>query len=92
MGTLIHDVFEKAVQSHDVTKYIKAALTSNNISPSKEVEVITYLTNLRTSALWDEIQTADEVLTEVPFTLKVEKNDSLYAHITRNPEDKHPFL
>jgi ATP-dependent helicase/nuclease subunit A len=91
-GTLIHDVFEKAVQGHDVTKYIKAALSSNNISPSKEDEVITYLSNLRTSELWDEIQTADEVLTEVPFTLKVGKNDSLYAHITRNPEDKHPFF
>lgn len=54
--------------------------------------MITYLTNLRTSEIWDEIQTADEVLTEVPFTLKVEKNDSLYAQITMNPEDKHPFF
>ena len=35
--------------------------------------------------------TADEVLTEVPFTLKVEKGQTLYSLITKNPEDKHPF-
>lgn len=91
-GTLIHDVFEKVVQGHDVTKYIKVALNSNDIPASREDEVINYLTNLRNSQLWDEIQTADEVLTEVPFTLKVDKQDSLYALITKNPEDHHPFF
>jgi ATP-dependent helicase/nuclease subunit A len=90
-GTLIHDVFEKAVQGKDVSRYIKVALSSNNIPTSREDEVINYLTNLRTSELWDEIQTADEVLSEVPFTLKVEKKDSLYAQITKNPEYQHPF-
>lgn len=91
-GTLIHDVFEKAVLGYDAAKHIKAALSSHNIPASREDEVLNYLTNLRTSELWDEIQTADEVLAEVPFTLRVEKKDSLYALITKNPEEKQPFF
>ncbi|MDR7075919.1 ATP-dependent helicase/nuclease subunit A [Neobacillus niacini] len=90
-GTLIHDVFEKAVQGYDVEKYIKVALNSNNIPASREDEVNHYLTNFRKSKLWDELQTADEVLTEVPFTLKVEKQDSLYRQITKKPEEHQPF-
>jgi len=35
---------------------------------------------------------AEEVLTEVPFTLKVEREHSLYSLITANPADKHPFF
>ena len=90
-GTLIHDVFEKAVQGYDVEKYIKVTLKSNNIQAAREDEVIHYLTNFQTSKLWDELQTADEVLTEVPFTLKVKKQDSLYSQITKKPEDQQPF-
>jgi ATP-dependent helicase/nuclease subunit A len=90
-GTLIHDVFEKAVQGYDVEKYVKAALNSNNIPASREDEVNHYLTNFRKSKLWDELQTADEVLTEVPFTLKVKKQDSLYEKITKKPEEQKPF-
>lgn len=91
-GTLIHDVFEKAVQGLDVARYIKVALSSHDIPASREEEVLNYLTNLRTSELWDEIQTADEVLAEVPFTLKVEKKDILYTYITKSPEEKQPFF
>jgi ATP-dependent helicase/nuclease subunit A len=90
-GTLIHDVFEKVVQGQDVHKYIKVALNKQDIPASREDEVLNYLTDLRSSKLWDELQTADEVLTEVPFSLKIEKKDLLYGEITKNPEGQHPY-
>ncbi|MEH7130622.1 UvrD-helicase domain-containing protein [Neobacillus drentensis] len=90
-GTLIHDVFEKAVQDHDLSNYIKAALNKYHLSNDREKEVRSYLENLQTSPLWEELMAADEVLTEVPFTLKVKKGQALYSLITKNPEDNHPF-
>ncbi|WP_066256248.1 UvrD-helicase domain-containing protein [Neobacillus drentensis] len=90
-GTLIHDVFEKAVQGQDLSNYIKAALHKYNILEDREKEVWSYLENLQTSPLWDELMTAEEMLTEVPFTLKVEKGDSLYSSISKHPDNLHPF-
>ncbi|MFJ5716947.1 UvrD-helicase domain-containing protein [Neobacillus sp. NPDC093127] len=91
-GTLIHDVFEKAVQGCDLTHYLKTALNKFKLPVAREAEVETYLQNLKKSELWGNLQTAEEVLTEVPFTLKVEKGHKLYPLITKNPEDKHPFF
>ncbi|MBT2734789.1 exodeoxyribonuclease V subunit beta [Bacillus sp. ISL-7] len=90
-GTLIHDVFEKAVQGHELSNYIKVALNKFKLPIEREEEVKSYLQNLRKSLLWDELVTAEEVLTEVPFTLKVEKGHTLYSLITKNPEDIQPF-
>jgi ATP-dependent helicase/nuclease subunit A len=90
-GTLIHDVFEKAVQGHDLSNYIKTALNKYNLSHDREKEVRSYLKSLKTSPLWDELMTAEEVLTEVPFTLKVEKGDLLYSFISKHPENRHPY-
>ncbi len=90
-GTLIHDVFEKAVQGHELSNYIKAALSKYKLPIEREVEVKSYLQNLRKSLIWDELVRAEEVLTEVPFTLKVDKGHTLYSVITKNPEDKHPY-
>ncbi|WHY84143.1 UvrD-helicase domain-containing protein [Neobacillus novalis] len=91
-GTLIHDVLEKAVQGYDLTHYLKTALNKFKLPPAREAEVETYLQNLKKSELWGNLQTAEEVLTEVPFTLKVEKGHKLYPLITKNPIDKHPFF
>ncbi|MDR7240120.1 UvrD-helicase domain-containing protein [Neobacillus drentensis] len=90
-GTLIHDVFEKAVQGYELSYYIKVSLSNYKLPIEREKEVTSYLQNFQNSLLWEELMTADEVLTEVPFTLKVEKGQALYSLITKNPEDKHPF-
>lgn len=90
-GTLIHEVFEKAVQGYEVSNYIQIALNKYKLPIEKEKEVQVYLQNFQKSLIWEDLMTAEEVLTEVPFTLKVEKGHTLYSLITKNPEDKHPF-
>lgn len=91
-GTLIHDVFEKAVQGYDVSDYIKISLDKVGLPQEKAAEVLSYLKNLKASALWDELQTAEDVMTEVPFTLKAEHGSKLYSLITTKPDDKHPIF
>ncbi|MGG3466798.1 UvrD-helicase domain-containing protein [Neobacillus pocheonensis] len=91
-GTLVHDVFEKAVQGYDVSHFIKTAVHKHKLPVEREKEVIAYLNNLQTSSIWEEMQTAEKVLTEVPFTFKVEKDHPLYSFITDNQEDHHPFF
>ena len=90
-GTLIHVVFEKAVQGHDLTHYIGIILNKYGIPAERAAEVKSYLQHFQTTELWADLQIADEVLTEVPFSLKIEKSHPLYRFITSNPEDKHPY-
>jgi ATP-dependent helicase/nuclease subunit A len=91
-GTLVHDVLEKAVQGYDLSNYIKQALNKYNLPEEREVEVKVYLQQLKESPLWSELLIAEEVLTEVPFSLKVEKGHKLYSMITNDPEEKQPYF
>jgi ATP-dependent helicase/nuclease subunit A len=91
-GTLIHDIFEKAVQGRELSAYIKVAVHKYKLPVKREEEVNAYLQSFQKSPLWAELQIAEDILTEVPFTLKVEKSHPLYSLITKNPEDKHPFF
>ena len=91
-GTLIHDVFEKTVQGHNLSHYIRIALGKYRLSEDREKEVKEYVSHFQQSQLWEDLITADEVLTEVPFTLQVEKGQYLYSLITKNPDDNHPFV
>lgn len=91
-GTVIHDVFEKLVQGHDVSEYIRIALNKNGLKEERAAEVYGYVSQFKESSLWGDLQTADAVLSEVPFTLKVEKGHKLYPLITANPHVEHPFF
>ncbi len=91
-GTLIHDVLEKAVQGYELSHYIKIALHKYGFSSEREEEVKTYVANLQRSSLWEELQTAGQVLTEVPFTLKVDSGHILYSLISDRSKEQHPFL
>ncbi|MGG1678069.1 UvrD-helicase domain-containing protein [Neobacillus sp. NRS-1170] len=90
-GSLIHDIFDKVVQGMDVSHYINIALNKFNLPMAREEEVNRYLDNFRSSSLWNELQAAEEILTEVPFTFKVEKSQQLYSLITLDSDDNHPF-
>ena len=46
-GTLIHDVFEKAVQGHELSNYIKVSLSNYKLPIEREKEVKSYLQNFR---------------------------------------------
>jgi ATP-dependent helicase/nuclease subunit A len=91
-GTVVHDIVEKAVKGYDLTNYIKQNLHKYNLPLEREAEVKRYLEQLKSSPLWNELSSADEVLSEVPFSLKVEQGHSLYRLITKDPEEKQPYF
>ncbi|MBU9710148.1 UvrD-helicase domain-containing protein [Evansella tamaricis] len=77
-GSIIHDVLEKVVQGHDVTHYIKNILLKYNQPMEREKEVWKYINHFKSSQIWIDLESAEEVYTEVPIHLMVEKGDPLY--------------
>lgn len=77
-GTVVHQVLEKIVKKQDVSQFIKSLLIKYDISLEKETEVHDIIRKFQNSEIWYEITNSDTVLTEVPFSIKVSKEDSLY--------------
>ncbi|MDQ0254648.1 ATP-dependent helicase/nuclease subunit A [Evansella vedderi] len=91
-GSLIHDLLERVVQGYDTTHYVKHLLEKYNQPLEREKEVGEYIHAFKNSSIWMELQGAEEILTEVPFTLKVENENSLYPLVNNNDGDYHPIL
>ncbi|WP_226037570.1 UvrD-helicase domain-containing protein [Aquibacillus saliphilus] len=87
-GTVIHDVLEKVVQGEDVTNFITNTLTSHNINSDREPEVLEYIRLFKESDICSEMKSADEVLTEVTFSLMVSPGDELYPLLNRDDDQR----
>ncbi len=91
-GTVIHQVFEKVVKDVDVTSYIPLLLGKFDIPIEKETEVRKAIDVLKQSDFYKELQAAENVLTEVPFMLKVEKENPLYEMINPAATGRQPYF
>lgn len=86
-GTVVHEILEKVVRGYDVTHFIKSTLHRHEIPLEKEEEGIEIIRKFQQTEIWEAISKADEVLTEVPFALKVSKKDSLFCWIEKAETD-----
>ncbi|WP_407269786.1 UvrD-helicase domain-containing protein [Radiobacillus sp. PE A8.2] len=91
-GTIIHEVLEKVVQGKDVDNFIKNSLKRHRIPADREPEVKDYVRIWKQSTIWDELQFADQVLTEVPISIKVASGDPLYPLLHKQADDYSPVL
>jgi ATP-dependent helicase/nuclease subunit A len=91
-GTIIHDVFEKVVQDQDVTNYIPTLLSKYAVPIEKKAEVYKAVEILKQSDFWKELLVAEQVLTEVPFMLEVNKYHPLYHFVSKSEAVSHPIL
>ncbi|MRH41321.1 AAA family ATPase [Aquibacillus halophilus] len=82
-GTVIHDVLEQVVQGEDVTHYVRNKLTNHNLPHERQTGVLEYIRLFKASDIWEKLQSADEILTEVPFSLKLNAGDQLYSLLKR---------
>ncbi|WP_010283216.1 UvrD-helicase domain-containing protein [Bacillus timonensis] len=80
-GTAIHEVFEKVVKGEEMEQVILPTLKTNEISLGRLDEVEQAVHRFKQSMIWAELQIADIVLTEVPFSIKIEANDPLYVQV-----------
>ncbi|MFW6027044.1 MAG: PD-(D/E)XK nuclease family protein, partial [Candidatus Woesearchaeota archaeon] len=84
-GTLIHLILEELVNNGEVTDvFIERNLEKYDFDLDKKAEVKKVINNFKKSELWKRINESENVLTEVPFKLKVNKEDELYKFIEDN--------
>ncbi|WP_449621532.1 UvrD-helicase domain-containing protein [Robertmurraya sp. Marseille-Q9965] len=77
-GTVVHEVLEKVVRGLDVSHFIKSALTKYDVPVEKEEEVFEIIRKFQQTKIWDEITKAEVVLSEVPFTKKITREEPLF--------------
>ena len=91
-GTLIHQVFEKVIKGIDVTNYIPSLIKQFDLPVEKEGDVTQAIASLKLSDFWNELPSAEVVLTEVPFTITVAKESPLYEWMDSTGETGHSYL
>lgn len=89
-GTFIHEVLEKVVKGQEVQPFIRNRLGLYK-SLEREPEVNQYINQFKESVIWDEIETADEILTEVPFNMKISEDHELYSFISKEKQEKEVY-
>ncbi|TKC19321.1 UvrD-helicase domain-containing protein [Robertmurraya kyonggiensis] len=80
-GTVVHEVLEKVVRGIDVSQFIKSLLSKYDFSIEREEEVIEIIRKFQQTEIWDDITKAEMVLSEVPFTRKITREEPLYRWI-----------
>ena len=84
-GTLIHLILEELVNNGEVNEmFLERNLEKYDFDLDKKAEVKKVINNFKKSELWKRINESENVLTEVPFKLKVNKEDELYKFIEDN--------
>lgn len=80
-GSLIHDVFEQHVKQSVTAEQVSSSLQKYQLSIERKSEVCSLVEELEGTNIWRELQKADHVLTEVPFSLFIHKGDPLYEQL-----------
>ncbi|WP_026672277.1 UvrD-helicase domain-containing protein [Alkalihalobacterium bogoriense] len=80
-GLVIHDVFEQHVKQILTDEHIRLSLQKHQLPVERKEEVCLLVEKLEETDIWRELQRADEVLTEVPFTLPIHQGDPLYEQL-----------
>lgn len=91
-GTMIHEVFERLVKGSSVENQLEAILTKHGISHDRLVEVFQVIDQFKLTEIWEQINQAEQVLTEAPFTIKITEDDPLYEQIGKNVKRNQPFF
>jgi len=78
-GTANHKVFEELVKGEeDLETLIEKTLIENDLHLDRKHEVETIVDNFKKSDLWNRIKNSEVKYTEVPFTIKIDKDHQLY--------------
>lgn len=87
-GSFVHELFEKLVKYPDlkVEPFVRSLLTKYELG-DREEEAMTIVDKFRASPIWKELKGAEKVLTEVPFTKMVTKEDPYFHSMDVNNEN-----
>jgi ATP-dependent helicase/nuclease subunit A len=89
-GTMIHELFETLIRgTEDVDITIDRLLEEYKDFMDRKDEIHLNVERFQQSQLWQRIQQAEEVYTEVPFSIKIEDGDPLHYELQK---DEMPLL
>ncbi|WP_077617427.1 UvrD-helicase domain-containing protein [Bacillus sinesaloumensis] len=93
-GTVIHEVFEKLVKEEEgvLEELVSSTTKRHDISLSRMAEIVDVVERFQQSMIWAELQIAEEVLTEVPFTIKIDSGDPLYELVGSEGKSEMVFV
>jgi ATP-dependent helicase/nuclease subunit A len=82
---LIHQLFETLIKgTEDINTTIDQLLEEYNEFMDRRDEILLIVERFQQSQLWQRIQQAEEVYTEVPFSIKIEQNSPLYVQVQKD--------
>ena len=91
-GTLIHEAFEKLIRGMKIENHIEDLLQKYGFSLQRKQEVYQSIQSFKHTKIWDQLQTAEIVLTEVPFNVRLSSEDPLYKKIRKSKDQQYSLL
>nr|WP_309100082.1 UvrD-helicase domain-containing protein [Fredinandcohnia onubensis] len=92
-GTAIHEVFEMFVKGgQEAETVVVSTLKKHEISLGRMEEVEQAVERFKQSTIWAELQIADQILTEVPFTIQIDSKDPLYGYVKKGDDAEIVFV
>ncbi len=92
-GNAVHKVFEELIKAtDDLDTVINIVLEENDISMDKKDEVYQSINDFKKSRLWARIEKSQNVYTEAPFSIKIEKDNELYDLVKEENEQDCPVI
>lgn len=83
-GLAIHEIFEWQIKGQLSRNRVIQSLQKHDLSIEREEEVADILQNFAETDIWTDLQQAENVLTEVPFSLAVCEGDSLHDLVKKH--------
>ncbi|WP_099353828.1 UvrD-helicase domain-containing protein [Fredinandcohnia onubensis] len=91
-GTAVHEVFEGVVKGQETETVVVSTLKKHEISLGRMEEVAQAVERFKQSTIWAELQIADQILTEVPFTIQIDSEDPLYEFVKKGDDAEIVFV
>lgn len=74
-------MLEKVLKGKDIQHFVRNRLSTLNLPLDREEEITKYIQQFKESDIWKDIQSSEEILTEVPFNIKVSAENELFLLI-----------
>ncbi len=86
-GICVHAVLEALVNgTQDLDAFISLTLLENGCSEERKAEVDLVIDEFKRTELWKRLEHAEKKLTEVPFSLNIDKEHALYKYLKDSPD------
>ena len=89
----MHKLYEKLVKNGEVTEIdILTELNENNVKKDKAVIAQKLVSNFKKDSIYNRIKKSEKVLCEVPFSLKINKDEKEFNNLVEMKESSQALV